>query len=344
MPNVFPAQWKVTPSYSEPKLVMQFAQKSGAFEALAGGAPKSSISSEDLFVYMNTLNFRGEALASQNAPTDLPSATLVADFISTPTYLLRTRATYDHHDIAQGARYSVAVPGAQKLAMRQSIYQFMRGMLLYGLTASNGEGLLNSSGATNVTLPADQYGNTTFLTYDSGDMAIFFLEQIVALQSAMYQTSEDMKNRVVVVAPQRIFRALIQSSIVQVTSYQRPGAGTATTGQVIQSVNNETVGSTFEFFYDDTLIGQGAGGSDMVVMTVPEIEDTPEGGIDTNIFYSDMNPKTNDVNVMYNDMPAPMEIPTPIPDGGVTEIQEIRSSCGWNIRPQGLYLLSIPYN
>ena len=342
MPNAFPAQMKVTPSFSEPKLVVAFAQKSGAFEALAGGAPKTSISSEDLFVYVNSLTLRSEVLASQNAPTDLPSADLIAQYFSTPTYLLRTRAIYDHHDIAAGAAYAVSVPQAQKLAMRQGINQFRRVMLLYGLNAANGEGLLNTSGATSVTLPADQYDNTTFSTYDSGDMALFFLQQIVSLKTRMFQSGGNIKSRIVVISPQRIFLELEQAAIVQVTSYQRPGAGTATVGQVIQDVS-EGVGTTFDFYYDDTLIGKGAGGTDMVIMTIPEFENTDGDGINTNIFFQDITPKTLDVNLMYADAPAPFEIPTPIPDGGITEMLEIRSSCGWCIRPYGLTLVSVPY-
>ena len=342
MPNAFPAQMKVTPSFSEPKLVVAFAQKSGAFEALAGGAPKTTISSEDLFVYVNSLTLRSEVLASQNAPTDLPSADLIAQYFSTPTYLLRTRAIYDHHDIAAGAAYAVSVPQAQKLAMRQGINQFRRVMLLYGLNSANGEGLLNTSGATSVTLPADQYGNTTFSTYDSGDMALFFLQQIVALKTRMFQSGGNIKSRVVVISPQRIFLELEQAAIVQVTSYQRPGAGTATVGQVIQDVS-EGVGTTFDFYYDDTLIGKGSGGTDMVIMTIPEFENTDGDGINTNIFFQDITPKTLDVNLMYADAPAPFEIPTPIPDGGITEMLEIRSSSGWCIRPFGLSLISVPY-
>ena len=343
MPQAFPAQMKVTPSFNEPKLVVAFAQKSGAFEALAGGAPKTSISSEDLFVYVNSLTLRSEVLASQNAPTDLPSATLIAEYFSTPTYLLRTRAIYDHHDIAAGANYSVAVPQAQKLAMRQGINQFRRSMLLYGLNSAGGEGLLNTSGATAVTLPADQYGNTTFSTYDSGDMALFFLQQIVSLKSRMFQSGGNIKNRIVVISPQRVFLDLEQAAIVQVTSYQRPGAGTATVGQVIADVS-EGVGTEFDFYYDDTLIGKGSGGTDMVIMTIPEFENTDGDGINTNIFFQDITPKMLDVNLMYADAPAPFETPTPIADGGVTEMQEIRSSCGWCIRPFGLSLISIPYN
>jgi hypothetical protein len=46
---------------------------------------------------------------------------------------------------------------------------------------------------------------------------------------------------------------------------------------------------------------------------------------------------------MYADMAAPMKIPTPTPDGAITELQELRITSGWCIRPQALSIISMPY-
>jgi hypothetical protein len=46
---------------------------------------------------------------------------------------------------------------------------------------------------------------------------------------------------------------------------------------------------------------------------------------------------------MYTDMAAPMKIPTPTPDGAITQIYEQRITSGWGIRPEGIYILSMPY-
>jgi hypothetical protein len=80
----------------------------------------------------------------------------------------------------------------------------------------------------------------------------------------------------------------------------------------------------------------------MVIMTVPEIKPPTIEGMNITPFNQE-KPSRNEVNMMYTAFAAPMKIPTPVPDGGVTEVLETRSTSGWNWRPQGLYLLSMPY-
>jgi hypothetical protein len=235
----------------------------------------------------------------------------------------------------------VSLPAAQDLASRQGIYQQMRTALLYGYQPANNEGLLNAVGATAVTLPSDQYGNTTASSYDNGDMSLWLLSQIVNIKSGMFQSGAQITNRVRFIGPQRILLNWQLANIVQVTAYQRPGAGTSTTGAVVAAVAAEA-GDEVEYYFDDTLQGKGSGGADMVILTIPEIEQPDIPGINTNVF-GDIQPATKAVNAMYTDMPAPMKIPTPIPDGAITEVQELRLSSGWNLRGQGLYLLSIPH-
>ncbi len=341
MANYFPAQAKVTPSFSEPDLIITYSQATGAFEALAGGKPRVKIGNDDLFVYVNALDLRTEQAAGQSAGNFLPSASLVATYYSTPTYLVRTRAIWDHHDMAAAANYSVSLPAAQDLAQRQGIFQQMRTALLYGYNPANGEGLLNTAGATAVTLPADSYGNTTVSTYDNGEMALFILGQIVAMKSLMFQSGGNISNKIKIISPQRVFLQLSYASIVQVVSYQRPGAGTSTVGQVIENVAAE-MGDTVEWYFDDTLIGNVAGGSDAVLLTIPEIEQPDVPGINTNVFPS-LQPNMKAVNVQYADMAAPMKIPTPVPDGAITEVQELRITSGWGLRPQGITILSMPH-
>lgn len=44
--------------------------------------------------------------------------------------------------------------------------------------------------------------------------------------------------------------------------------------------------------------------------------------------------------MMFTDVAAPTEIPSPMPDGGVTTLYTERATPGWNLRPEGLTLLS----
>lgn len=341
MGNIFPTAAKIIPSFTEPELILTYAQASGAFYALAGGKPRVKIGSEDMAVYVNTLDLRTEVVAGQSPSNLLPSASLAVDYYSTPTYLYRVRAIWDHHDMARASMWNVALPAAQDLAMRQGIFQQMRNALLYGFNPGNGEGLLNTNGATKVTLPPDSYGNDSTSTYDNGQMALYFLNQIVTLKARMYQSGGNIKNNIVVISPQRVFLQLAEANIVQVTSYQRPGAGTATTGEVIKVVAAES-GDTFQWYFDDTLIGAGTSSYDAVLLTMPEIEQPRIPGINTNMFAT-LQPNIMATNLMYVDMPAPMKIPTPTPDGAITEIQELRGTSGWNIRPQAITIISMPY-
>lgn len=342
MPVIFPSAAKIAPSFTEPEYIVTYAQASGAFGALAGGKPRVKIGSEDMAVYVNHLDLRTDAAAAQSPVNELPSASLAVTYFNTPTYLIRTRAIWDHHDTARAGEWNLSVPSALDLAAFQGIFQQMRTALLYGFNPANGEGLLNTSGATQVTLPQDSYGNTSVSSYDNGQMALFFLNQIVALKSRMWQSGGNIRNTIVVISPQRVFLQFAEAGIVQVTSYQRPGAGTATVAQVIEGVAKEN-GDTFEWYFDDTLIGKGSGGTDAVLLTMPEIEAPAVPMLNTNVFGSDLRPQMNACNLMYSDLAAPMKIPTPVPDGAITQVYEQRITSGWCVRPQAITILNMPY-
>ena len=65
--------------------------------------------------------------------------------------------------------------------------------------------------------------------------------------------------------------------------------------------------------------------------------------INTNIFATLM-PNQQAVNVMFTDVAAPTEIPSPMPDGGITTLYTERATPGWNFRPEGVTLLSAKYS
>lgn len=341
MANVFPSQVKVHPSFSEPDLILTYAQPSGAFSTLADGKPRVKLAQDDLYVYVNTLDIRTDAKASQSSFNAYPSANLVAGYVSTQTYRVGCGAIYNRDDMQAASRYAISLPHAQDFAIKQGIFQQLRNGLLYGFTPSNGEGLLNASGATAVTLPPDSYGNTTLRTYDNGQIALWLLTQIESLKTSMFQYGYDIHNKIVLLAPQRILGTLMTQNIVQVTSYQRPGAGTSSSLDVIKR-QLEDFGDKLEWCFDDTLIGKGASGDDMMVMTIPEIETPRIPGINTGMF-NEVKPALNDINLMYADLAIPVKIQSPMPNAAIREVQEIRVTAGWNARGAGIYLLSIPY-
>lgn len=324
-----------------PEFMMPFQQASGAFRTIASGNPLVRLGEGDMAVYMKTMDIRTQQAAGQSAYNQLPGVAITTSMISTPTYLLRSRAEYDHHDQAAAGQWGFSLVEANRLGMRQGIFQNMRTGLLYGFNAAAGEGLLNTAGATAVTLPPDSHGNTTLLTYDNGEMAQFLLAQLSAIKTRTMQHGRGV--RVTILGPQRILAPLNYQNIVQLTSAQRAGAGSLSTAGTVEMVGDWNE-DQIEWVYDDTLIGQGAGGADAVIMNVPELEmpRVVNSVVNTNAF-AELTPNTVGTALMLNDMAAPREIPTPMPGGAIDVLSELRTTAGWGVRPEALTILSIPY-
>lgn len=330
----------INPSYIEPQLLLPYSQKSGAFELLAGGNPMVKLSEGDLQVYVKTLQLRTENSAGQSAYSEIPSCTVSAHLTSTPTYIFRSQALYNHHDTRSANVWNVSLPEAERLAMRQSIFQQLRLALLYGMSPANGEGIVNTQGATAVTLPPDSNGNTTVVTYDNGQMALFILQQIVNIQTAAFQLG--IPQKLVITAPQRTLGYMIEVGIVQLTSYQRPGGGTMTTGQLVKEIHEEWDNEIF-YSFDDTLIGKGQGGTDLIIITIPELK-VPDGAEPNTNEFAKLNPGLLTSNMQYVDMPAPREIYSGTMPQGFTHVtSEMRATSGWVLRPELLTLVSAQY-
>lgn len=340
MANIAPAFVTVNPSYIEPGLLLPYAQASGAFDLIAEGQPLPRLSEGDLFVYMKAIQLRTQMAAGQSAYNSLPSISTVMSMISTPTYLLRVRGEYDHHDTAAMNRWGVSIESAQRLGMQQGHFQLMRSALLDGFNPSNGEGLLNTAGATATTLPADSNGNTTVLTYDNGELGVWLLSQLSALKTRTMQLG--LGQEFTICGPQRTLGVMEYQNIVQLTQFQRIGAGSQTTAGMLKEVADWN-GDTITWTYDDTLIGKGAGGSDAVILTMPKVKKPTIRGVNTNVF-AKLEPGIEACALMYCDMAAPREIPTPLPGGAIDVLSELRITSGWGVRPEAVTIMSMPYS
>ena len=338
MPILAPAYLQLHPSYTVPELLVPYAQASGAFDTLATGDVQTRLSEDDLAVYINRIDIRTRMGAGQAAYNQLPSVSIAASQISTATYRQRVRAIYDHHDTAAAARRGFSLVQAQRLGMRQGHFQLARTALLQGYNPANGEGLLNTNGATAVNLPADPFGNTTVVTYDNGYMGFFLLQQVGLIKQRTNQFG--IGRTFVYLMPQRV-GVQFEYNVVQVVQYQRPGAGTTSTAGVVKAVTMEN-GDTLIWAYDDTLIAQGAGGNDAVLLVMPEIEKPEETGFNTNEF-AKIAPGLHACTLQYCDKPAPTEIPVPIPGGGVDVLSEMRLTSGWGVRPEAITIISMKY-
>jgi len=329
----------VNPSFVDPNVLLPYSQASGAFETLAGGEPLVRLSDGDLFVYIKRLDFRSQVAGGQSAYNNLPSISTTLSMISTPTYLMRARGEYDHHDTAAMGRWGVSIVETQRLGMRQAHFQLARSALLYGLNPVNGEGLLNTNGATAISLPSDTFGNSTVVTYDNGQMAFFILSQISAMKSRTNQLG--LGRKFTILGPQRVLGAFEYQGIVQLTSYQRVGGGTTSTAGVVKDVA-EMNDDEITWVYDDTLIGKGAGGNDAIVIVMPEVQKPQGQKVNTNEM-AKLGPGIEACTLQYADMAAPREIPTPLPGGAVDVLSEWRITSGWAVRPEAVTVVSAQY-
>ena len=336
---IAPAFTTINPSFMEPDILVAYSQVSGAFELLPDGAPTTKLSADDLAVYIKRLDLRTKMAAGQAAYNMLPTVEPVFSYISTPTYLTRVRAEYDHHDAAAAGRWGAGIQQLYRLGMHQAHFQFDRVALLYGINPALGEGIVNAAGATSINLPADTFGDTTIVTYDNGQMGLFLLQLIGAIKTRTNNLG--IGRSFTICGPQRVLQQW-EYSVVQLVAYQRAGAGTESTAGMVKFVA-ESNEDDIKWVADDTLIGKGAGGNDLIVIAMPEIEVPKSAGqINTNVF-AGITPGFLECTKMYTDMVAPREITTPIPGGAVDVLSENHITSGWGVRPEGITLLSAQY-
>jgi len=138
-----------------------------------------------------------------------------------------------------------------------------------------------------------------------------------------------------------VLAALEYQNIVQVTQFQRAGAGSTSTAGVVKDML-EMNEDEIVWVYDDTLIGKGAGGSDAVIINMPEVAKPQGSKVNTNEF-AKLAPGIEACALMYCDMAAPREIPTPLPGGAIDVLSEWRITSGWGIRPETISIISMVY-
>jgi hypothetical protein len=339
MANIAPAFVIVNPSFIEPALLLPYSQASGAFDLLPTGEPLTRLGEGDLYVYIKRVDVRTKVAAGTAAYNLLPSISTTLEMISTPTYLLRVRGEYDHHDTAAMGRWGVDIVSAQRLGMRQGHFQLARSALLYGFNPANGEGLVNTNGATAVSLPPDSNNNDTIVTYDNGQLGVFLLTQISAIKTRTNQLG--IGRDFTILGPQRVLGAMEYQNIVQLVQFQRTGAGTETTAGLVKDVLERSKDKII-WCYDDTLIGKGAGGTDAIIINMPEVRKPQGSKINTNEF-ARLSPGMEACALMYCDMAAPREIPTPLPGGAIDVLSEWRITSGWGVRPGAVTIISVQY-
>lgn len=328
------------PSYVEPGIIIQQSQASGAFELLGSAEPLVRLSSTTRQVYVKRADIRTRIQQAQSAGNMLPSVDVEFDMDGTAAYLQRVRQGFDHHDADMASEWGVGIVDVFRFGTRQAHFQSLRNALLHGVSPQLGEGILNTPGATLVNLPEDSNSNQTVSAYDPDDSFNFWLGAIADLKVRTNQVGNG--RRVVMIAPQRVVAQYTIRQVVQVTQWQRAGAGTNTVmgsmSEVLALGDDE-----FQIQSDDTLIGAGANGTDAIILTIPEIE-VPEGRIFNTNEFAKLAPNLTACNLQFINTPAPIEILSPIESGRTDFLAEMRITSGWSVRPEAITIVSAAYS
>lgn len=340
MPVIAPAFITLNPSLTLPEVLLPYSQASGFNHLLPNADLMTRLGEGDLAAYINRADVRTKMAAGQSAYNQLPSVGIFLSYIQTATYLMRVRAEWDHHDANAMSRRGMAIDQAQRLGMRQGHFQLVRSANLFGMNPANGEGIMNTAGATAINLPPDSEGNLTASTYDNGEMAFFIISQILAMKTRTNQLG--IGRKFTILGPQRTL-GLFEYNVVQLTQYQRAGAGSQSTAGVVEGVGGLN-GDEITWAYDDTLIGKGAGGTDAVLLVMPEIENPqPATNWNTNEF-ANIAPGLMACTLQLCDMVAPREITTPLPGGAVDVLSEMRITSGWGLRGEAVEIISMQFD
>ena len=333
------ARQNILPSRTMPGTLLQYQQASG-FESLLGdGGIKVILDEFDKAVYVNVADIRTKAAIGQNFANQLPSVDIELHQISTPTYLMQVAAAWNRRDIGAAASWGMDLIQAQRFGMRQGIYQNIRNAALYGNNPALGEGLLNTIGCTVMSaLPTDPYGNNTTTSIDNGFMQQTLLTIIQALKVRTMQMGRGV--RIAVCGPQRVLSQW-EYQIVQLTNYQRAGAGSATVAMGAQEVAKFN-GDQIDFVYDDTLIGKGPNGYDAVLFALPEVEKQNIADVDTNEF-AKVQPGISETIIQLSDKTAPSEYLAPLALDSTSMGMEMLITSGWALRPECLTILGAQY-
>lgn len=331
----------IQPNFIEPELVIQYSLPSGFTDALSGGELRVRLPEDALVVYMRQVNLRTRMAAGQASFNELPGVNISAQLLQAPTYLFKVRSEFDHHDVAAGANWGINTVEAYRLGMRQGHNQLARDACLKGMMPQNGEGLLNAAGTTTLNLPADSNGHNTVLTYDPGEMGLFLATQIQEIKASTLMMG--VGREFCILGPQRTLGPF-EYNVVQLTSYQRPGAGSDSTKGMLEAGILMKNGDRLSWSYDDTLIGAGPSGTDIVLIIMPEVAKPAEQSrqVNTNIF-GDLAPGNPTCTTQYADMAAPTEIMSPMAGGKTDFMTEWRVTPGWVVRGQAVHIVYMPY-
>lgn len=332
----FTARIQAQPSYTMPGMIVQQSLVSGFTGVLGGESVQAKLNNTDVAAYLTSLKMKANTTVSQAPANALSSgAELIPEMRSIPTYFIRGKVEFDHNDVSMASTWNVQLQEALKLSLKQSHYERIRDASLYGVNASNNEGILNAPNIVTENLPADSIGNVGWIDYDNGELATYILRLINDLTARTFMAGSPV--RIALLMPVRLMNKLTMG-VVQLTSFQRSGAGSDSVAGLLETVI-EWNGKTIELYPDNSLEGKGDGGTDAIVLCIPELVDQSAMPFNTNVF-ADLTPNITANVVQMCDTPEPVFYYTPLSLNTTEILSEQKIIPGWVTRPEAVTFIS----
>lgn len=327
-------------TYQSPNFLLTKVLRSGAFRLLGEARPRAMPLATPQ-VMIRTLTNRGEAMVGENVTRNLPIGTLpVLGAFYIPTYSIASTVMYNSIDSLRSKENSYDLRSMLDDGMKQTFRLTERNLLIYGAKNAPNEGILNAVGAYAHTLDPDQFGVSNISNMDQGYLAT----ALSGLASDIVQKAMAVgePTRLVILAPQRIITVLTSRKVVQLTDYQRPGAGVAGAGEMAAALL-ANISVNFELAVDDSLIGKGKNGTDLIIIGVPEIP--PDSGEinSTNAVYAGFPNKENGCIVQYTDSYMPIAKSAITFPGELQVVYSKNTTSGIVVRPELFSLISVAY-
>ncbi|MXV43470.1 DUF2184 domain-containing protein [Saccharibacter sp. 17.LH.SD] len=348
MALIAPTRMTVNPSFTDPRFLINYALRSGFMYLFPRQELDVRLTERDQAVYVPVLDLRTIAQGSQTGYNELPTVSLNLDYITTPTYEQKIRVVYSREDLNAAANWNMSLTDAYSKAMRQGHFQLLRDAALFGFNPQNGEGLINSSsGTVRENLPADSNGKATVDDYDPNQLfqalnrvITGILNRCNLLGVTGRYNDGGAAVKVTCLTPQRVLGTLV-SKVVELTGYQRPGAGSASILEAVRGVMN-AANVDVTFAPDDELRGRGANGTDIMLFTIPELPNmAAQGAIDTNVFADEFGQANLNCNGLFADRAIPAEITGPVGAEATDVVTFMRTTSGWALRGEATTILSV---
>jgi hypothetical protein len=255
---------RVVPHSIIPGVVAPISQDVDYLKAFAGVTKYGDLGSD--YLYLPTLDkVHTPTTVGQQWRGGVDSAQFSTSQLAWQYYTIQSRMEYTDQQAAKLAKMlpGIGIDSLLDKLCRQGINQRRHYGAIFGFDPAQTQGLVKQ-GITE-SLPADSDSHTTISTYNADELLAFLASQA---REAM-NNSYGMAKPVVFMSSVRLVN-YIKTVMVNLTSYQMPGAGVDSIGGAYSRIVGEWLGvGKVEFIGDDLLKEAGTAGDDLIILVAP---------------------------------------------------------------------------